>query len=352
MEPFEVPTRTIMSLYSRRKLLVAILLILMAAGCFFPLRHLSFIRTTVYNESDPTVFEAPVLPGFIQQDPDAPKLVAFRRHIAPLVTDTDDEISKMVAIQHWVRGQENDEQFYAKPGQAPRPMVDGTEEPEKYLEMQRRGIPSACRRFSYILTGALLSASINARVVSVSETLDPSSGLSHNLVEVWVPRLHKWVMLDPTLDAFVLVNGVPASLREVYAAAQPGSPTRISFDQHGSHYRLMPLDEYRRYFRHLFLARTNAIFDGYHYGLFGAKRIEFVHFAAQGIKPYPQQKKEGSLAEFVGKRAVEKAASWKSPKGRTFPLRLRILQQRQDFHFSHRPDDGCTFQFPLGTKNS
>src|ERR1019366_1763843 len=54
----------------------------------------------------------------------------------------------------------------------------------------------------------------------------------------------------------------------------------------------------------------------------------------------------GSLAEFVGKRAVEKAASWKSPKGRTFPLRLRILQQRQDFHFSHRPDDGCTFQFP------
>src|ERR1019366_5394208 len=60
----------------------------------------------------------------------------------------------------------------------------------------------------------------------------------------------------------------------------------------------------------------------------------------------------GSLAEFVSKRAVEKAASWKSPKGRTFPLRLRILQQRQDFHFSHRPDDGCTFQFPLGTKNS
>ena len=36
---------------------------------------------------------------------------------------------------------------------------------------------------------------------------------------------------------------------------------------------------------------------------------------------------------------MEKAASWKSPKGRTFPLRLKILQQRQDFHFSHRPDD-------------
>jgi hypothetical protein len=75
-------------------------------------------------------------------------------------------------------------------------------------------------------------------------------------------------------------------------------------------------------------------------------------------KPYPSSDKRhgplflGSLAEFVGKRAVEKAASWKSPKGRTFPLRLRILQQRQDFHFSHRPDDGCTFQFPLGTKNS
>ena len=296
MKALQIPARTSVPVYSLCKLVVAALLILMAAGSFFRLRHLSFIRTTVYNESDPTVFEAAVLPGFIQQDPDAPKLLAFRRHIASLVTDTDDDISKMVAIQHWVRGQENDEQFYGKPGQTPRPMVDGTEEPEKYLEQQRQGVPSACRRFSYILTGALLSAGINARVVSVAESLDPSSLLPHNLVEVWVPNLHKWIMLDPTIDAFVLVNGTPASLLEVYAAARPGSPMRISFDQHGSHYRIPPLDKYRRYFRHLFVARTNAIFDGYHYGLFGAKKIGFVHYAGQGIEPYPEQKKNLLLA--------------------------------------------------------
>jgi hypothetical protein len=31
-------------------------------------------------------------------------------------------------------------------------------------------------------------------------------------------------------------------------------------------------------------------------------------------------------------------------KGRTFPLRLKIPQQRRDFHFSHRPGyDELTF---------
>jgi len=51
----------------------------------------------------------------------------------------------------------------------------------------------------------------------------------------------------------------------------------------------------------------------------------------------------GSIAVFVGKRAVEKAAAWKVQR-QDFPLRLEIRQTRPDFHFYHRPDyGGLTF---------
>jgi hypothetical protein len=281
----------------RSKLIASVPMILIAAGCLSRLKNLPIVRTTVYNESDPTVFEAPALPGFIQQTPDATKLLEFRRHITSLIAHASDETAKIVAIQHWVRGQESDYQFYFARG----PMEDDTEEPEKYLEQQRQGRRSACRRFSFILCGALLSAGINARVVALTASLNRSTAKFHDhvVVEVWVEERHKWMLTDPTLDAFVLVDGVPASLLEVYAAAQPGSDARISFNQHGSHYRLPPLNQYRGYFRHLFVARTNAIFDGYRFGRLTSRQIEFVHYAGPGIEPYPQRKKDLLLAGFA-----------------------------------------------------
>ncbi|HEY2119931.1 MAG TPA: hypothetical protein VGH37_12150 [Candidatus Acidoferrum sp.] len=90
----------------RSKLIVTVLMILIAADCLSHLKNLHFIRTTVYNVSDATVFEAPALPGFIQQSPDAPKLLQFREHITPLIAEANDETAKIVAIQRWVRGQE------------------------------------------------------------------------------------------------------------------------------------------------------------------------------------------------------------------------------------------------------
>lgn len=270
----------------RNRFLAAAVMILIAASCFSQLKHFEFIRTIVHNSSDPKIFEKAAMPGFIQQNPNAPKLLDFRRrHIAPVVVHANDVIAQTIAIQHWVREQQSDEQFYP-------PMVDNTEEPEQYLEQQRRGVHSACRRFSYILTGALLSVGINARVVSVSDNLDAANIRAHNLVEVWIGKWNKWILVDPTIDAFVLVNGRPASLLEVRAAAASGSKAYISLDQHGSRYRLPPLNQYRSLFQHVFVARTNAIFDGYRYGLLVAKRIEYVHYAGPGIEPYPEHTKE------------------------------------------------------------
>ena len=268
--------------------LVAFCMVVAACTCFYRVQRLYYVKTSVSNLSDRAAFEAADLPGFIRQSPDAPKLIDFRQHIAPLIQPGMDETARIVAILHWVRSQENNDVFY----NSRLPIVDGTEDPEAYLQQQRRGVPGACRRFSYILTGALLSAGFNARLVLMAATLNRHSPTAHDVVEVWIEKLGKWVLVDPTFDAFVLVDGRPASVLEAYDAAQPGSEHSFSLDQHGSTYRLPPLETYRGYLRHVYVSKTNAIFDGYRYGLLATRKIEFVHFAAPGIAPYPQGEKQ------------------------------------------------------------
>jgi hypothetical protein len=280
---------------SNRKLALAFLLLCVSALCLYRLSGLPFIRARVTNESDPAVLQARRLPGFIEQAPGSAGLIAFRRHTVSLAVEGGDDFSRAIAIQHWVRKQESDRQFYRQPGQKTGPEIDKTESPEEYLQQQRRGIRSACRRFSYILTGALLSHGIDARVVSTSNVLDRFTPLAHNVVEVWIPPLNKWVVFDPTFDAVVLVNGNPASALEVYRAAFLFSDRRITLAQHGASYRCPPLHEYRLYFRHMFYARTNAVFDGYRYGLFSRKSIDFIHYIGPQTVPYPQAMKTGLL---------------------------------------------------------
>ena len=252
------------------------------------LSHLRFLRATVYNVADRSAFQAAVMPGFIEQNPKAESLITFRSHTDSLINPEDDDITRIVELLHWVRKQENDEQFHGPPK---RP-ADDTEDPETYLQGQKSGIYSACRRFAYIFTGALLSQGFKARVVSLVWNLDWHIPLTHNVVEVWVSSLGKWVVADPTFDAFVLVNGKPASALELHDAAEPDSASKISFDQHGATFRLPPLNTYRKYFKHIFVSRTNALFDGYRFGFFARKKITFAHYVAPGLPLFPETQKQ------------------------------------------------------------
>jgi hypothetical protein len=54
----------------------------------------------------------------------------------------------------------------------------------------------------------------------------------------------------------------------------------------------------------------------------------------------------GSVAEFAGKKAVENAATWKSPKAGLSHSAWKSRKKRRDFHFSHRPGhDGNLFDY-------
>lgn len=268
------------------------LMAVLALVSFSKLSHLRFLQTKVYNVGDRSAFQAEVMPGFINQNPKAKSLIAFGSHTNGLINTDDDDITKIVKLQHWVRQQENDELFYGRAGEHPKRPVDDTEDPETYLQEQRRGIYSACRRFAYIFTGTLLSHGLSARIVSLNWDLDRHNPLSHNVVEVWVPSLGKWIVADPTFDAFVLVNGKPASALELHDAAESDSASEISFDQHGSKFRLPQLYTYRKYFKHIFTSRTNAMFDGYRYGIFARKKITFAYYVGPGLPKFPETEKK------------------------------------------------------------
>ena len=276
------------------ELSVVFLLAAVALACVLSLRRFELVRTTVYNVPNPDAFTARDLPGFVHQSADAPQLRDFRRHIAALIDQNMDSLTKVVVVRKWVRDQESDTQYY----NASEPFVDDTEEPARLLDEQRRGLRSACRRFSYIFTGALLSIGEDARIIVLTEDIYRPA-LSHVLVEVWIKELRKWVLVDPTVDALVLVDKHPASALEAYGAIRSGSGNRISFEQNGSRHPPPPVGEYARFFKHVFTARTNAIFDGYRYGLFRLRRITFAHFAGPGVELYPQRRKEEIMVAFA-----------------------------------------------------
>jgi hypothetical protein len=270
-----------------RGTLVSICLAAIAAIAAHALFNMTFIRAEVMNAYDLQAFRARELPGFIHQREDSLPLQDLRKRIAPLIRPPMSELDKVVVVRKWVRDQQSD-----KPGDWQPPYVDDTENPQRLLEEQRQGFHGACRRFSYILSGALLSIGLDARIVHAATDFR-RFGRNHTLVEVWIDALHKWVLVDPTFDTLIFVDGSPASSVEIYLAAKHMELHRISFRRDGSRHLPAPTWEgYGEVFKHLYVARTNGIFDGYGVGLFRPRRISFLHLVDDQAEPYPQRRKE------------------------------------------------------------
>ena len=276
----------------QRGLLVAVLVCLLAGTvatfCTASLSTFTFTKAFVQNTSDRNAFSTKRPPGFINQKVDSKRLNNFRKYVSAHTGKSPGSLDKAISLRRWARDQQSDNPEAWLP-----PYLDDSEDPESLLGQQRQGYHSACRRFSYILTGALLSEGFDARVVYASEDF-LKNGQHHTLVEVWIEDLRKWVLLDPTLDTLILVNGIPASLLEIFSSVSTNPDMHlISFRRDGSPHKPAPtLAAYKKIFRHIFIANTNAIFDGYGMRLFGTKRISFLHFSGDGIESYPQVKKE------------------------------------------------------------
>src|SRR5262249_9194282 len=151
--------------------------------------------------------------------------------------------------------------------------------------------------------GALLSAGFDARFVAFASRLRRRGVLFHAVVEVWIEEMDQWVLLDPTFDCIVLINGKVASAVELLLAVESGDPSCIVFESNGSVLKPCPdLDFVNECCRHLFLARSNAIFDGYGVRIIGRKRIDFLHYSPRGTR-YPNTSKHILLGLILGSAA-------------------------------------------------
>src|SRR5439155_4804970 len=79
---------------------------------------------------------------------------------------------------------------------------------------------------------------------------------------------------------------------ELHKALRTGQAETISFDRNGSQRLPRPsIEAYKAFCGHIFVARTNALFDGYRVRAFGARRISFAHLVSDGQEVYPEDRK-------------------------------------------------------------
>jgi hypothetical protein len=257
------------------------------AACAWLLSQMVLVRARVYNAKDPRILRTPELHGFKEQNRNSEALARFGTNFEDVLrAPCADSLSKVVAIRRWVRIQQSqDEAVWLHEARV------NHEDPHQLLKEQRLGIPGACRRFSYILLGALLSAGFRARVVAFSSSLNRRDTRQHAAVEVWLDELAQWVLLDPTFDTVILVDGKLASAIDLHEAIAVGDLTRISFERNGG--TLVPHPRavsYQCSCRHLFVAMSNAVFDGHAVRMLGRNRISFMHYSREA--EYPEFRKQ------------------------------------------------------------
>jgi hypothetical protein len=169
----------------------------------------------------------------------------------------------------------------------------GQTDPDLLLRDQRTRKPGACRRFAWVLTGALNSVGIDARIVVMANGFDDVS-TTHVLTEAWIPELQKWVLVDPTTSTLFLVDGHYASLIELRSALLNGQTRRVTFDRSGSNRVPAPtVTYYTSVARHIFVSGTNPAFLARPFWAFKqVSGASFYHLADTVAPPYPQIEKD------------------------------------------------------------
>jgi Transglutaminase-like superfamily len=266
--------------HSIRLASLAVLFATIAFVSAYTCYNLVMARYRVYNVADVAILRARHLQNFVQQDRNSGSMLQFRAHLQSLLdADHSHSLSQAIAIRQWVRQQQGQERQMWAP-----PFVDH-DDPFRLLQEQRNGVPGACRRFSFILLAALLSAGFDVRIVCFTSSLYRREGMAHSGVEVWIEELHQWVFLDPTFDTLVLVAGKPASALDLQLALAQNRFHEVSFERHGSCLKPCPnVEVYSRYCVHLFVRLSNAIFDNCSAGILRSG-VHFLHY--NGGSSYP-----------------------------------------------------------------
>ena len=244
--------------------------------------RLPFTKVPVSNLTNRAAFLAETPPEFYDQPIESGQLRAFAKRVSHLTAPADRTFEGALRAMRWVREMQ---------GQNWDPPYQDIDDPHKLLDQMIAGHSGACRRCAHVLIGVLLAMGLRARLVAGTSGFDGRE-VSHCLVEVWIGDIGKWVLLDPAFDTTFHIDGKPASLFEVYQAYRHGQQQRVQFDRLGSILQPAPTHEfYRGVFLHIYVAKSNAIFEGYAVRLIPYKQIGFMHHYDHKMTRYPQYRK-------------------------------------------------------------
>jgi hypothetical protein len=211
-------------------------------------------------------------------------LLQFRKNVAHLLNPNWKTVDTIAALRHWARTQQpSDRQLW----NFPRDADPGDVDPGILLEQQHSLMPGACRRFAYILAGALVSVGIPARLVSLQAFFTDGSG--HVMVEAWVADLNKWIVVDPTGDTMFIVDHHYASLLELRKVLLSSSRDRIRFERNGSILEPNPtIKFYTRISKHAFVFKNECLFTDPPRTKASVWRTQVIHYVDELAPPYPE----------------------------------------------------------------
>jgi hypothetical protein len=259
------------------------------------LSGLTFFRSSVTNISDRKFFRRRMPPGFLVQDRESPRLRLFRNYLPQIQPVT---LQSAQRLRHWVRLQQpNGPSWQPHVPTLTERLKGDLDDPFWIIAAQRAGAWAVCRQFSYLMVAVAESAGMDARVVTVTSSFWKGAKYGHVMTEVWIPNLKKWVLMDAMWDVTYTVDGAPASALDVYDAVRLNGV--YSVNEVGRH-SCSSVDRIalQGEFRHLFIAMTNALFDGYGVRFFGKKTIWFAHLTTPQSPSYPSNAK--SIAVLFG----------------------------------------------------
>jgi len=133
-----------------------------------------------------------------------------RENLDAIVATARTEFERAVALMHWASAQWE----LGRPD--PYPPIDAL----TILRDIRAGRTAGfCAQYNYVFVQAVQSFGGRARYVTIR---------GHEVTEVWLSDLRKWICFDPTHDSYYTdAAGAPLSVHEISAAVKRGAPVAL-----------------------------------------------------------------------------------------------------------------------------
>jgi hypothetical protein len=173
-------------------------------------RHAWRIQVVENDNPAPAVSLLP----FCWSDYDNRQAAAFRERfrLPEVVAGARDDWEALLRLRHWTFVNMVNDTEASLPFVQPLSALD----PCALVIASQAGGTFWCSYFSMVLVAAATSMGLATRKLSIDcEHTSDEAGCHHGVVDAWVNRFRKWVMLDPNYDHHYELDGVPLNTEEI-----------------------------------------------------------------------------------------------------------------------------------------